>query len=119
MTTSHVQPMLTRITFITALAVAAAAAPPTLAAQSPVGSELRRFIGHNDDVVSVAFSPDGRTALSGSDDNTLILWDVASGSELRRFTGHRDDVWSVAFSPDGRTALSGSGDETLILWQVQ
>ena len=83
------------------------------------GSELRRFTGHRDDVWSVAFSPDGRTALSGSDDNTLILWDVASGSELRRFTGHRDDVWSVAFSPDGRTALSGSGDETLILWQVQ
>lgn len=73
MTASHVQPMLTRITFITALAVAAAAAPPTLDAQSPVGSELRRFIGHRDDVVSVAFSPDGRTALSGSGDETLIL----------------------------------------------
>ena len=61
-------------------------------------------------VISVAFSPDGRTALSGSDDKTLKLWDVATGTEIRSFAGHTDYVWSVAFSPDGRTALSGSDE---------
>jgi WD40 repeat protein len=68
-------------------------------------------------VYSVAFSPDGQTALSGSWDNTLILWEVATGEALRTFEGHTGVVYSVAFSPDGQTALSGSSS-TLILWRV-
>ena len=40
--------------------------------------------------VSVAIAPDGRTALSGSGDKTLKLWDLATGKELRTFTGHSD-----------------------------
>ena len=66
----------------------------------------------------VAFSPDGRTVLSGSKDNTLKLWDAASGRELHSFPGHSGAVWSVAISPDGRTALSGSDDKTLRLWDI-
>ena len=73
------------------------------------GQELRCFEGHTDCVMSVCFSPDGRYALSGSNDKTLRLWEVASGKELRRFEGHTTDVNSVCFSPDGRYALSGSG----------
>lgn len=64
----------------------------------------------------MAFSPDGRWALSGSGDNTLKLWEVATGREVRAFSGHTEEVWSVAISPDGRWALSGSGDKTLKLW---
>jgi hypothetical protein len=79
---------------------------------------LRTFTGHSSSVASVAFAPDGRTALSGSYDRTLKLWDVASGKELRTFTGHKYFVYSVAFAPDGRTALSGSYDSTLKLWDV-
>ena len=45
---------------------------------------------------------------SGSEDGTLILWDVDEAKEIRRFEGHIYGVWSVAFSPDGRTALSGA-----------
>jgi WD40 repeat protein len=56
--------------------------------------------------------------LSGSRDNTLKLWDVATGKELRTLTGHTDEVASVVFSPDGRTALSGSRDMTLKLWDL-
>ena len=77
-----------------------------------------RLKGHTDLVPSVAFSPDGRFALSGSADKTLILWDVATGDPVRTFTEHTDWVRSVAFSPDGRFALSGSFDNTLILWDV-
>jgi WD domain, G-beta repeat len=55
---------------------------------------------------SVAFSPNGRTALSGSQDSTLKLWDVATGRQLRNLvTGHAEGVSTVAFSPDGRTAM--------------
>ena len=73
---------------------------------------------HTDPVLSVAFSADGRTALSGSGDETLKLWEVATGRELRTFSGHTNGVTSVGFSPDGRTVLSGSGDRTLKLWDV-
>jgi WD40 repeat protein len=73
------------------------------------GKEVRRFEGHTKSVRSVAFSPDGRQALSGSDDQTLRLWEVKTGKEIRQFKGHSSTIWSVAFSPDGRHVLSGSG----------
>jgi len=57
-------------------------------------------------------------ALSGSDDNTLRLWEVATGKELRILKGHLNHVNSVAFAPDGRRALSGSYDNTIKLWEV-
>ena len=79
---------------------------------------MRVFKGHNSDVNSVAFSPDGQYALSGSDDETLRLWDVATGKTLRVFKGHDSDVNSVAFSPDGKYALSGCGSGALRLWNV-
>jgi hypothetical protein len=73
---------------------------------------------HSGFVTTVAFAPDGHTALTGSADNTLKLWDLSSGREIRTFTGHSGGVTSVAFPPDGRTALSGSHDKTLKLWDV-
>jgi WD40 repeat protein len=84
------------------------------------GRELRSFTGHKSYVRSVAFSPDGRFALSGggSGDNTLKLWDIASGRELPSFRGHTHSVSSVAVLPDDRFALSGSGDKTLKLWDI-
>ncbi len=67
-------------------------------------------------MLCVAIAPDGRTALSGSRDKTLKLWELASGTELRTFAGHSGRVTSVAIAPDGRAALSGSEDNTLNLW---
>jgi dipeptidyl aminopeptidase/acylaminoacyl peptidase len=79
---------------------------------------IRTFAGHTAQVLAVAFSPDGRSALSGSGDRTLKLWDVATGKEIRTLAAHSEYVSSVAFSPDGRSALSGGGDDTLKLWDV-
>src|SRR6266511_5927444 len=80
---------------------------PRLSAEPlPSGRLIRTFNGHVHWTLSVAFSPDGRTVLSGSYDNTLKLWDVATGTEIRTFAGHSSSVHSVAFSPDGRTVLS-------------
>jgi WD40 repeat protein/tRNA A-37 threonylcarbamoyl transferase component Bud32 len=96
---------------------------PAPAAQMPrvsLGREVRRFLGHKDAVEAVAFSPDGRAALSGSADETVRLWEVKTGKELRLFKGHSVPVVSVAFSPDGRRALScGRGGGMARLWEVE
>ena len=79
--------------------------------------ELRTLSGHGNYVLSVCFSPDGRTLASGSYDG-IKLWDVATGKELRTLRGHAASVKSVSFSPDGRTIASGSRDKTVKLWDV-
>jgi WD40 repeat protein len=72
-------------------AVGTPAAPPSL------GGQPARGLG----VGAVAFSPDGSALASGSDDKTLILWDVANKRAKVRLQGHTDSVSSLAFSPDG------------------
>lgn len=80
--------------------------------------EVARLTGHSAGVTGVAWSPDGRRAISGSDDQTLILWDTTSGTIIRRFSGHNAPVEAVAYSSDGQTVLSGAADNRMILWDV-
>jgi WD40 repeat protein/serine/threonine protein kinase len=80
---------------------------------------VRTFRGHEGWVLSVAFSPDGSRLATGSNDQTVKVWEVATGRELRTFQGNKDRVTSMAFSPDGkRMATGGSQDNTVKLWDV-
>ena len=76
----------------------------------------KTFQGHGNRVWSVAFSPDAKKIVSGSEDGTLKLWSVSGGECLKTLYGHSSHVTDVAFSPDGQTVVSGSIDTTLKLW---
>ena len=56
---------------------------------------------------AVAFSPDGKTFLTGSQDHMLRLWDAAKGTLLAKPLEQPGDVDSAAFSPDGQTFVTG------------
>jgi WD40 repeat protein len=76
--------------------------------------------GHTGLVTSVALTPDGRTAVSGSDDQTLRVWDVATGRCLAILEGRTGEVFSLSVTPDGRTAVSMAGHNPLrvCVWDV-
>ncbi len=73
---------------------------------------------HERRVFAVAFSPDGKTILTGTW-NTARLWDAVTGDLIRELPhGPKDPVFAVAFGPDGKTALTGGADGAARLWDV-
>ena len=72
--------------------------------------------GHEKEVWGLAFSRDGQTITSSSDDGTIKLWDVASGREQRNLEGHVSLVTAIAYSPDGTVLASAGWDAKVRLW---
>jgi hypothetical protein len=83
------------------------------------GHEVVRLMGHTNAVRSIAVSRDGQRAVTGGDDRTLRLWDLASGREIERWAGHRAEITSAALSADEHFIVSGGRDQTLRLWDVR
>jgi WD40 repeat protein/serine/threonine protein kinase len=78
-------------------------------------SELR---GHNDAILALQVSGDGRQAITASKDSTLIVWDLSTGELATRLLGHTGPVTDIAVTPDFRTAFSISANGELIQWDL-
>ena len=78
--------------------------------------EYNTLSNHDAAVNSVVFSDDGRLLASGSQDNTIKIWQN-DGKLLQTLLEHKDGVFSVIFSPDNQYLIAGSFDNTVSLWR--
>lgn len=83
------------------------------------GTAIQTLVGHKQPVLCVAWSEDGRFAMSGSFDKTIRVWDMKKYTALQTLTDHTRVVCSVAMSRDGRLAMSGSDDDSLKIWNCK
>ena len=74
------------------------------------------YKGHTGKIISVAISSDNTFIISGSEDKTIRIWDVASGNLLNVLEGHTSRISSVALSKNDQFIVSGSLDKTVRLW---
>ena len=75
--------------------------------------------GHEDNIWSIAFNPNGTKIVSGSSDRTVKIWNTQTGQCLKTFLGHNRPVLSVSFSPDGNTVASCGGHSIIKLWNIE
>ena len=76
------------------------------------------FAGHDAEVWSVAFSPDGQTLATGADDHQIRLWDVATGRLRAELSEPRSLVSALAFSPSGGQLAAGCFDRRVLFWDL-
>ncbi|MGH7484446.1 MAG: TIR domain-containing protein, partial [bacterium] len=81
----------------------------------PLAVQECKFAGHGASVNSVAVSPDGTWAASGSDDKTVKIWDLETGSRRAMLKGHSAQVSCVAITPDGRWIICSYAN-TICVW---
>ncbi|KAG8215380.1 WD40-repeat-containing domain protein [Butyriboletus roseoflavus] len=82
--------------------------------------EVHTLQGHTDDVMCVAYSPDGSQVVSGSADRTMRVWNPTTGQHVATPSQlHTAAISSVAYSPDGCHIVSASRDRTIRVWDAK
>jgi WD40 repeat protein len=84
-----------------------------------VQRELRRTASKDDnEIYSLAFSPEGNKLASGWLDKKIFVWDLDRPESGECLAGHSSPVFALTFSPDGKALISGGTDRTLQRWDL-
>ena len=83
------------------------------------GREKNSLEDHDGEVLSISFSPDGKTLASGGLDYSIRLWNVETGKKISTIQRDGGTIKSLSFSPNGKTLAFGGNDETIKLWDVK
>jgi WD40 repeat protein/class 3 adenylate cyclase len=75
-------------------------------------------LGHSVPPIDIAFSPDGKLAITGGLDQKAKIWDTTAGQVLYTLSGHTQGIIGVAFSPDGTHVATVGFDGTARIWDV-
>jgi WD40 repeat protein len=81
-------------------------------------TEAGRLEGSPQMLLSLAWSPDGRTLATGGYEGAVSLWNLSGRSLERSLPGHAGHVTCLAYGPDGKRLLSGAGDGKLRVWDL-
>lgn len=93
---------------------------PPVSTPEPESQWVRRqTFTHPGGLTAIAFTPNGRLLITGSNDSTIRLWDISSELCVHMLTDHRAAISSLAVSPDGRILASSSWDQSLRLWNLE
>jgi len=86
---------------------------------SPGSALVRTLVGHQGAINAVAVLADSSRLISGSEDNTLKIWDSTNGIELRTLTGHNAEIVAVAAWSNGKLVASGDYNGVIIVWDIE
>jgi len=87
-------------------------------ASGPRAILLSTLKGHTDQVLSVAYSPDGTRIVTASADGTARIW-KEDGSATQIVLRHEDTVYDAEFSPDSKWVVTASKDGSSRIWNVE
>jgi WD40 repeat protein len=82
------------------------------------GAERLNLDGLPNEVVSVAWSPDGRVVVGGSADGPVKMWDASTGADIALLAGHTKSVSKIAYSPKGDRLATSSWDDSVRVWDT-
>jgi len=80
------------------------------------GQRTKRLLGHDKQILHLAYNPRYPYLVSSSKDGAIIIWDVEKEQINKKLVGHKGATNIIAFSPEGSLLISGSEDKSCILW---
>lgn len=82
------------------------------------GKKASTLVGHTGCIRSLSFSPDSARLVTGSDDESIKVWDATTGSLICGHSEHNNWILTSIFSPDGSLIVSGSGNGVMIIFEI-